>query len=155
MTKDHPKQAGKNSKKMGWHRILARIWQEWLTPVEIIVQPDIPVMTDPLEADILLLRREGNQWNAAQKERLPDGIRESKASHILVEFTATESVNEFSILQIEGYDYQYLRSQKLQRSELQSFLISSKNRHKRKIRGIFIKIIFWSQSSLFFYKSPW
>lgn len=129
MSHNQSPQSTKKAKKVGWHRILARVWQEWLTPVEITVQSDIPVMTDPLEADLLLLRRHGKEWTLDQKERLPDGIRDSKASHILVEFKATESVNEFSVLQIEGYDYQYLQSQKLRRSELQSYLVSSKTYH--------------------------
>ena len=81
-------------KKTSWHRLLAKLLELVLSPFGIDVQPDVSVMTEPPEADILLLRRKTSSWTAAQRARLPDGIRDSKASHILIEFKCTQSFNE-------------------------------------------------------------
>lgn len=41
-----------------WHRILASMLEEWLTPVGIHVQSEVPVGSDPPKMDILLLTQE-------------------------------------------------------------------------------------------------
>jgi hypothetical protein len=53
--------------KTSWHRLLARLLELVLSPVNIEVLSDVSVMTDPPEADILLLRRQVAQWTAAQR----------------------------------------------------------------------------------------
>jgi hypothetical protein len=58
--------------------------------------------------------------------RLPDGIRDSHASHILIEFKYTESVNEDAWLQTLGYDTFYKRAKHLAATEVQTFLVSAK-----------------------------
>ena len=42
-----------------WHRLLGQLLEELLTPVGITVLTGFPIMTNPPEADVLLLRREG------------------------------------------------------------------------------------------------
>jgi hypothetical protein len=106
-----------------WHRILAALLANLLTPVHITVQTDVPLMTDPPEADILLLRREGDHWTQAQKERLPDGIRDSQAGHILIEFKATESLNRDKLIQILAYGYFYRQTQKLNEKDVLRVLL--------------------------------
>ena len=91
------------SSKTRWHQLLGKLLEEWLTPVGITVQTDVPVTSEPTKADILLLRNSANRWNAEQKSRLPDGIRESHASYILIEFKYSESVNKDAFLQILSY----------------------------------------------------
>lgn len=44
--------------KTQWHRIFAKVLKEFLTPVKVSVQPDVKVMVNPPEADLILL---GNQ----------------------------------------------------------------------------------------------
>ncbi|MCK5524631.1 MAG: hypothetical protein KAI83_16015 [Thiomargarita sp.] len=46
------------------------------------------------EVDILLFQRETLKWTIEQQERLPDGIRQSDARSILLEFKYTESVDK-------------------------------------------------------------
>ncbi len=41
--------------KTDWHRLLARLLEELLTPVGITVNPEVPVMSEPPKVDILLL----------------------------------------------------------------------------------------------------
>lgn len=108
-----------------WHRLLGTLLTYLLTPVNVTVQTDVPLMNDPPEADILLLRREGDRWNQAQRERLPDGIRDSAAATILIEFKATESFNLDKLLQIVAYGYFYRQNQKLSTGELGLVLLVS------------------------------
>jgi len=83
-------------------------------------------MNDPPAVDILLLRRQQSQWTASQRALLPDGIRDSHASQILIEFKYTESLNEEVFGQALGYDLFYKRAKRLASSEVQAFLVSAK-----------------------------
>lgn len=116
--------------KTRWHRLLGALLEEILVPVGISVFTDFPIMSEPPESDILLLRKEGHIWSDRQKAFLPDGIRDSRASHILIEFKYTESVNENAVRQIMAYDYFYRSTQGLKKEEAESFLISAKTPQK-------------------------
>jgi prevent-host-death family protein len=70
-------------------------------------------MTDPPEADILLIRRNTPKWTAAQRARLEVSIRDSKASRILIEFKYTQSFNEEAVTQTAVYDFLYKKAKKL------------------------------------------
>jgi hypothetical protein len=115
--------------KTSWHRLLARLLEIVLSPVDIDVQPNVSVMTEPPEADILLLRRKTPQWTAAQRARLPDGIRDTDASHILIEFKYTQSFNEQALAQAVGYDFSYKHAKKLPDQEVQTVLLSARKPH--------------------------
>ncbi len=115
--------------KTRWHRLLGSLLEQLLTPVGILVQCDVKIMVNPPEADILLLRRQSLKWTNEQYQRLPDGIRDSMASHILLEFKYTESVNETALQQTLSYDFFYKRAQTLSNEQIQSFLISAKTPH--------------------------
>ena len=97
-----------------------------LTPLEVSVQTDIKLMSEPPRADILLLRRTGPDWTAGQKALLPDGIRETQAGHILVEFKYTESLNQQVLAKTQGYDVFYRLSQRLSREAVQTVIVSAK-----------------------------
>ncbi|MEZ4524524.1 MAG: hypothetical protein R2941_01200 [Desulfobacterales bacterium] len=109
-----------------WHRLFVRLIEEVLIPVGFSVTADAPVMSQSPEADILLIRKESDEQHPEQRNRLPDGMRESSASHMLIEFKYTESVNENAFRQILGYDTFYRRTNRLTDKELQSFVISAK-----------------------------
>lgn len=114
------------SSKTQWHTLLGTLLEMLLTPVGIDVSTNVAVMSSPPEADILLLRRHRRQWSAEQMSRLPDGIRDSAASHILMEFKYTESLNDRAIRQAIGYDYFYQEAHELKRHELQTLVASAK-----------------------------
>jgi hypothetical protein len=99
---DHSKDS--STSKTRWHRLLGSVLEQLLTPVGITVHTDVPVMSDPPEADIVLLRRDTRTWTKAQLARLADGLRHTHASHLLIEFKYTESVNEDALLQTLCYD---------------------------------------------------
>ncbi len=119
-----------------WHRLLGTLLEHFLTPVGIEVSTNIEVMSSPPEADILLLRRHDPHWTKEQKARLPDGIRDSNASHILIEFKYTESLNEQVIHQSLGYDYFYRESRKLKRHSLQTVAVSAQTPHRKTLKRL-------------------
>jgi len=128
------KQESKKTKTR-WHRLLGRLLKELLTPTGITVLTDVPVMSEPPEADILLIRREKYRtWTKEQKARLPDGIRDSLAKHILLEFKYSESINKRVFRQTLCYDYLYPAGQKMEDNEVQSFIISSKTPRESTLR---------------------
>ncbi|MDM8559370.1 hypothetical protein [Candidatus Parabeggiatoa sp. HSG14] len=116
----------KKKKKTSWHRLLARLLELVLSPVNIEVLSDVDVMTEPPEADILLLRRQTAQWTEAQRALLPDGIRESNASHILIEFKYTQSFNKLALQQALGYDFFFKQAKQLPGEELQTVVLSAR-----------------------------
>ncbi len=84
--------------KTRWHHLLAGVLREWLTPVGIEVRADVRIGSEPPVADILLLKRAGESSRQAQRMRLADGLRDSRATQLLLGFKYTESVNEDAVL---------------------------------------------------------
>jgi len=122
--------------KIAWHQIFARLLEEVLSPVDISVLTEVSVMSNPPQADILLLTRQQTTWTEAQRQRLPDGIRQSKASHVLLEFKYTESVTKETLIQAVAYDYFYKQSKQLSAKEVQTFIISAKQPHKNTLNKL-------------------
>ncbi|MDM8567763.1 hypothetical protein QUF74_19215 [Candidatus Halobeggiatoa sp. HSG11] len=56
---------------------------------------------------------------------MPDGIRQSTASHILLEFKYTQSISNDVVVQSLAYDLLYRNSKKLTADEVQTFLVSA------------------------------
>lgn len=99
--------------------------EELLSPLGIQVFANLRIMTDPPQADILLLRGGLAGWTPEQRAFLPDGIRDSQASHVLLEFKYTESVNEAALRQALGYDTFYRRTHLVGEQELQTFILGA------------------------------
>ena len=113
-------------KKTCWHCLLARALKELLGPLDIQVLTEVPVVPDPPKADIILLRREGVTWTKEQSDCLADGLRDTDAEVLLVEFKYTESMTDDAFGKLFVYDFLYRESEGLKRSQLQSFLVSAK-----------------------------
>jgi len=114
-------------RKTKWHLILGTMLKYLLTPLGIIVELEAEVMSEPPRADILLLRRNTEHWTSEQFALLPDGIRDSQARYVLLEFKYTESINTNALLQVANNQRLYLQSHSdIKPDDLQSFLISSK-----------------------------
>ncbi len=108
-----------------WHKLLGKIFEELLTPVNVTVETGFPSMAGSPEADVLLIRRNQPRWTEAQRNLLPDGIRDTQADHVLIEFKYSESVNQAVIFQALSYRYLYLKVQKLKPERLHTVIISS------------------------------
>lgn len=113
-------------KRTCWHCLLARILKEQLSPVNIQVLTEVQVVPDPPKADIILLRRAGDTWTQDQLDCLADGLRDTNAEALLIEFKYTESLTEDTFEKLFVYNYLYRNSEGLSRNQLQSFLVSAK-----------------------------
>lgn len=112
--------------RVQYHRLLGSGLRLNLAAVEVNVSTESSILSESPRVDILLLRREGPAWTEAQRARLPDGIRDSSAAHVLVEFKYTESVTEDGILQAAAYDLFYRQVQKLSREQTLPVVLSAK-----------------------------
>ncbi|MBF0453129.1 MAG: hypothetical protein HQK75_20680, partial [Candidatus Magnetomorum sp.] len=120
-----------------------------LIPTGLEVETDVPVMQKLPEADIVIIRRSGSKWTKEQLQRLPDGIRHTRAEHVLIELKYTESINVDAICQIAGYYKFYKIQHKLTKNrDLKCFLVSSKTPkkttlqrflyHKTRFSGVYV-----------------
>ncbi len=117
-------------RKTRWHCLLAQLVEEPLTTVNIAVQTEVDVTSGSPKADIILLRREGKDWTEEQKAWLADGMRDTIAKDLLIEFKFTESLTDRICRQLLVYDHLYREKQQLQREELSSFLLLAKTPEK-------------------------
>jgi hypothetical protein len=122
----NPVEPAERSGRTLWHRLLGKFLELLLTQVAITVQTEVQVTSDPPKVDILLLRRQGDHWTPEQRSLLPDGLRDSRASHLLLECKITESTNGLSFQQALGYDYFYRQAQGLAAAEVQTFVLSAR-----------------------------
>jgi hypothetical protein len=111
---------------IAWHCLLGEVLEKLLFPVGLLVYTELPVMNKPPKADILIIRREQAHWTAPQRQRPPDGVRDSQASHILLEFKYTESLSAEALQQALAYDFFYRQTQELTHSDVQTFLLCAK-----------------------------
>ena len=120
----------KKNPKTRWHYWFGALIKMLLSAVDIEVKTDHPVMNELPEADVLIINKDKKRWTKEQLKRLPDGINESKASHILLELKYSESLNDDSYCQTCGYYKFYKDLNKLKQNDLDVFIISSKTPSK-------------------------
>lgn len=109
--------------KIPWHLLLGRILYLALEPVGVSVFTEVPLLSEAPKADILLLRREGEQWNEAQRRWLADGLRHTNAKHLLVEFKHSQGLTLKSLQQLNAYDYFYRTDSTHKLNDVACFLI--------------------------------
>lgn len=102
----------------------------------VLVVAEIEVTQNPPKADILLLRRESATWTPAQMAVLPDGIRDSQAQHVLIEFKYTESLTLDALHQALAYEYLYRTTNDLSHAELSIFLLLAKTPHAHRLQAL-------------------
>ncbi|MCP4347247.1 MAG: hypothetical protein GY795_17180 [Desulfobacterales bacterium] len=114
------------SEKKPWHMWFGNMFKTSLVPLGVEVHTGYPVMKEPPEADVIIIRKNQEKWTPEQLKYLPDGIRDCEAGHIVIEFKYTESVNEDVFCTALGYRIFYKRNHGLKNHQLQAFLVSSK-----------------------------
>ncbi len=119
--------------RVQYHRLLGSGLRLNLAAVEVNVSTESSILSESPRVDILLLRREGPAWTEAQRARLPDGIRDSSAAHVLIEFKYTESVTEDGILQAAAYDLFYRQVQRLSREQTLPVVLSAKTPQRSRL----------------------
>ncbi len=115
---------------------LGTLLKDLLSPVNIQVEIEAKVMKELPRIDILLLRRTEPEWTDEQLALLPDGIRNTKATDLLLEFKYTESFNDDVLQQALAYDFFYKQFQKLNSDQLQSFLLLAKKPQNSMLKDI-------------------
>ena len=117
----------KKAKPVQWHEKLAVLLKKLLGPLGIEVHSGVSVMSLPPETDILL-KSNRQSWSDEQLQCLPDGIRDTKASNIIIEFKYSESVNLRSFRQIVSYDHHYKNTHKLSEDDVADFILRDCNK---------------------------
>jgi len=108
------------------HRLLGKLFELLFASMPVSVKVDFNLMSELPRSDILLLRYEGDTWNAEQLAKLPDGIRNSRANHILLELKYSESLNRRRIEKVHAYDILYRETAGLPDKDVATFILSSK-----------------------------
>lgn len=109
-----------------WHRFLARGFEDTIGRERVLVKSESPTGSEPPKVDTVLLRRETPTWTEAQRALLPDGIRDTDASTILIEFKYTESLTLDALWQAVGYDYFYRTNHELTQDDVRTFVLCAK-----------------------------
>ena len=130
-----PFRAGAHSQHSTSHQLLGALWRHSLTQVRILVHVEPKLLGDSPRADVLLLRRAGEAWDETQRARLPDGVRDSAAGHVLVEFKYSESVNDAALAQTVAYDHFYRQGQMLSEQEVMTVLLSARSPLEDRLAG--------------------
>ncbi|MCB0063088.1 MAG: hypothetical protein KDE19_13280 [Caldilineaceae bacterium] len=112
--------------KTEWHLLFAVEQHLALTPVGVGVDSEFPAMQESPKIDVLLLRRTGTAWTAAQRARLPDGIRDSSAVNNLLEFKYTESLTKAVIIQAISYEHYFRTHRRLPHADVRLFVLIAK-----------------------------
>ncbi|ETR68521.1 MAG: hypothetical protein OMM_04516 [Candidatus Magnetoglobus multicellularis str. Araruama] len=118
--------------KKRWHIFFGTALYELLTSVDVEVNTEYKVMATPPVADVVLIRRLTKKWTDEQRARLPDGVRDVNATHIILEFKYTESFSTQAMIQSIGYDWNLKCSlkEKLFSKKVETFIILSKTPSK-------------------------
>jgi len=110
-----------------WHSIFAAMLRELLTPLQIRVLDEVPVSGN---IDTLLIQLlEGPHWTEAQRQVLPDGLRDSLATRLLIELKYSQSLEEDTFRQAITYDFLYRQQPELRNlsvEAIQTFIVSAK-----------------------------
>lgn len=139
-------------KKTYWHRLLAYWLEVLLRPFNIDVITNIPVYHEPPEAEIILLDQSGKGWTSKEQNKwLADGLRQSTASQLLLEYKHSESLSIQAVQQLLVYDYLYRQKKELDEEAIDCFLISSMTPQK----SFLDELLFKPTSISGIYRSPY
>ena len=116
---------GTDGTKTCWHCLVGATLKSLLEPVGIEVRWEVPVITLPPKADIVLIQRKEHGRTEEQRMLLADGLRDLDVDHILAELKITESLNEETLSWVSMYGTLYRDTINLKRYQLRSVIISA------------------------------
>ena len=111
--------------KTCWHCLIGATLKELLTPVGIEVRTEVPVISLPPKADIILLQRRPGGRTEEQRLLMADGLWDLDVEQILAEVKVTQSLNERVFAKAYRYDDSYLEYADLELHQLRTVIISS------------------------------
>ena len=107
------------------HLLFGKLFKAIMAPLGVVVSTEFKIMSDSPRADILIIKKRDGKWTQKQLKLIPDGIRESEARYIILEFKYTQSLSDKSFQQALGYDYFFGERYHLQRNDFQTFIVSA------------------------------
>ncbi len=119
---------------VNWHQFLGKDFDLVFTPLGLDILLEKLALTEPPRVDVVIIRRNTPEWTAEQYAFLPDGIRQSWASHVLIEHKQTESVNLSVFKQALIYDELYAQGHRLKQEEVQTFILSARTPKPQALR---------------------
>ncbi|MBF0296284.1 MAG: hypothetical protein HQL96_13935 [Magnetococcales bacterium] len=111
--------------KTCWHCLVGATLKALLEPVGIEVLTEVPILSFPPKADIILLQRRLGGRTQEQNMLMADGLRDLNVDRILVEIKITQGMNEAALKQAARYDDWYRVCEKLKKRQLRTVIISS------------------------------
>ena len=108
-----------------WHQLVGKDFELLFEPLGLEIEFEDPTSTEPPRVDVVILRRHTREWTAEQYAFLPDGIRQSKASHNLIEHKQTESINLAVFEQAMVYQTLYPDGHHVAEANVRSFILSA------------------------------
>ncbi len=122
------------SKQVRWHQFFGTDFDLIFTPLGLDILLEKLALSEPPRVDVVIIRRTTPEWTAEQYAFLPDGIRQSRASHVLIEHKQTESINLSVFKQALIYDELYPQGQKVVQNEVQTFIFSARTPKTRALQ---------------------
>ena len=120
--------------RINWHQFLGKDFDLVFTPLGLEIVLEGLALSEPPRVDIVILRRHTPEWTPEQFALLPDGIRQSHASHVLIEHKQTESINLKVFKQALIYDELYPQGHGLKQNEVQTFILSARTPDPAKLQ---------------------
>jgi len=118
------------------HQLFGSMMKESLIPHDLEVESNYEVGKGPPKLDVLIIRRTETTWSKSQLEFLPDGVRQTRCSHVILELKYTESLTHLSIFQTIGYLGSYAKLKSLKINNVCAFIVSSKTPQKKFLKRI-------------------
>ncbi|MBF0294499.1 MAG: DUF4351 domain-containing protein [Magnetococcales bacterium] len=116
--------------KTCWHCLVGATLKALLEPTGIEVRTEVPLLSFPPKADIILIQRREGGRTELQNMLMADGLRDLNVDRILAEIKITESMNEAALIQASLYDAWYRICENLEKHQLRTVIISAATARK-------------------------
>ncbi|MBF0180416.1 MAG: DUF4351 domain-containing protein [Magnetococcales bacterium] len=116
--------------KTCWHCLVGATLKALLEPVGIEVRTEVPLLSFPPKADIILLQRRKGGRTDEQNMLMADGLRDLDVERILAEIKITQSMNEAALNQASLYDVLYRKCENLKKHQLRTVIVSAATAQK-------------------------
>ncbi|MBF0181956.1 MAG: hypothetical protein HQM03_18210 [Magnetococcales bacterium] len=85
--------------KTCWHCLIGATLKALLEPVGIEVRTEVPILSFPPKADMILIQRKEGGRTEEQRMLMADGLRDLDVEQILAEIKITQGMNETALIQ--------------------------------------------------------
>jgi len=97
VTNEHSQSNQTEDEFTPWHDYFGGLFKESLIPLDLDVESNYAIGKGPPRVDLLIIRKENTNWTESQLKYLPNGVRQSKRRHIIMELKKTQSISIWSV----------------------------------------------------------